>query len=330
MASYESFARVYDIFMSDTPYDEWCEYLHSLLLRYGVAEGLVLELGCGTGQMTERLAARGYDMIGVDNSLDMLEIAREKMTERQSGAGRDDEEHSDSAMRCEPEEKGRTLEQEMEPDILYLLQDMREFELYGTVRAVVSICDSMNYITEEEDLLQVFRLVNNYLDPGGVLIFDLNTLYKYEEILAENVFAENRDEGSFIWENWYDPETQINEYDLTLYIQSKSNGYRDHNEECDRSRGCGNGDVSNCAISNSASLCGSESSYERYEEVHYQKAYTIDCVRELLQKAGLHLEAVYDAFTLEQPRPESERVYFVAREEQKKQAAQKNGSHTLI
>ncbi|MCD8398963.1 MAG: class I SAM-dependent methyltransferase [Lachnospiraceae bacterium] len=275
MASYESFARVYDIFMSDTPYDEWCEYLHSLLLRYGVAEGLVLELGCGTGQMTGRLASLGYDMIGVDNSLDMLEIAREKMAERQSGAGRDDEEPSGSAP---------------EPDILYLLQDMREFELYGTVRAVVSICDSMNYITEEADLLQVFRLVNNYLDPGGVFIFDLNTLYKYEEILAENVFAENRDEGSFIWENWYDSETQINEYDLTLYIRSESNGFRD---------------------------C-SENSYERYEEVHYQKAYAIDRVSEMLKEAGLHLEAVYDAFTLDQPRPESERVYFVARETQKR------------
>jgi len=290
MASYESFARVYDIFMSDTPYDEWCEYLHSLLLRYGVAEGLVLELGCGTGQMTGRLASLGYDMIGVDNSLDMLEIAREKLAERQSGVRRDDEGISDPAMRCEPEEEGKITKQETEPDILYLLQDMREFELYGTVRAVVSICDSMNYITEEADLLQVFRLVNNYLDPGGVFIFDLNTLYKYEEILAENVFAENRDEGSFIWENWYDSETQINEYDLTLYIRSESNGFRD---------------------------C-SENSYERYEEVHYQKAYAIDRVSELLKEAGLHLEAVYDAFTLDQPRLESERVYFVARETQKR------------
>ncbi|MCD8336258.1 MAG: class I SAM-dependent methyltransferase, partial [Lachnospiraceae bacterium] len=142
MASYESFARVYDLFMSDTPYDEWCEYLHSLLLHYGVADGLVLELGCGTGQVTERLAAFGYDMIGVDNSIDMLEIAREKMTERQP--------EEDNAPR--PESGA---------DILYLLQDMREFELYGTVRAVVSICDSMNYITDEVDLLQVFRLVNN-------------------------------------------------------------------------------------------------------------------------------------------------------------------------
>ncbi|MCD7744734.1 MAG: class I SAM-dependent methyltransferase, partial [Lachnospiraceae bacterium] len=204
MASYENFARVYDLFMSDTPYDEWCGYLHGLLVKYGVADGLVLDLGCGTGAMTERLSRLGYDMIGVDNSVDMLEIAREN--------------HEEHRLPGSQNEMGGGSEQ----DVLYLLQDMRAFELYGTVRAVVSICDSMNYITEEEDLLQVFRLVNNYLDPGGVFIFDLNTEYKYRELLADHVFAENRDEGSFIWENWFDEETQINEYDLTLYIRRET------------------------------------------------------------------------------------------------------------
>ena len=147
MSSYENFARVYDLFMDNIPYEEWCGYLTGLLQEYGVTEGLVLELGCGTGNMTRLLANRGYDMIGVDNAPDMLEIAMEK---RQA--------------------EGQ--------DILYLFQDMREFELYGTVKAVVSLCDSMNYILEEEELLQVFRLVNNYLVPGGVFIFDLNTAYK--------------------------------------------------------------------------------------------------------------------------------------------------------
>ena len=159
MACYESFARVYDLFMDSIPYREWSAYVRGLLVEYGVEDGLVLELGCGTGSMTELLSAYGYDMIGIDNSVEMLEIAQEK-------------------------------KQESGHDILYLLQDMREFELYGTVKAVVSVCDSMNYITDEEDLLQVFRLVNNYLDPGGIFLFDLNTVYKYETLLAENTIAE--------------------------------------------------------------------------------------------------------------------------------------------
>ena len=127
MDAYTSFASVYDTFMDNIPYAEWADYLISLLKEYGIEDGLVLDLGCGTGNMTELLASRGYDMIGVDNAEEMLEIAMEK---------RADSEH----------------------DILYLLQDMREFELYGTVAAVVSLCDSMNYLTSEEDLLQVFNL----------------------------------------------------------------------------------------------------------------------------------------------------------------------------
>ena len=94
---------------------------------------------------------------------------------------------------------------------------MREFELYGTVAAVVSICDSMNYILEYGDLVQVFKLVNNYLDPGGVFIFDLNTPYKYRELLADHTFAEEREESSFIWENFYDGDEEINEYDPVSY-----------------------------------------------------------------------------------------------------------------
>ena len=193
MASYQSFAQVYDLFMDNIDYDGWSVYLISLLKEYGVDDGLVLELGCGTGSMTERLARAGYDMIGADLSADMLDIAMEKRAE--SGL-----------------------------DILYLLQDMREFELYGTVRAVVSVCDSMNYLLEEEDLLTVFRLVNNYLDPGGMFIFDLNTEKKYRD-MGETTIAENREEASFIWENYFDEEEKINEYDLTLFIRDEDGRY---------------------------------------------------------------------------------------------------------
>lgn len=248
MEAYTNFATVYDMFMDNVPYEEWGDYVHSLLKEYNINDGLVLDLGCGTGNITEILASKGYDMIGIDYSEDMLNIAQDKKIE--SGH-----------------------------DILYLNQDMREFELYGTVRAIVSICDSMNYITEKEDLLQVFELANNYVDQYGLFIFDMNTEYKYSQ-MGEDVIAENREEGSFIWENYYDTENKINEYDLTLYIK----------DEDDR--------------------------YDRYEETHIQRAYSIAEVKELLAQAGLKFLACYDAFTRNEPDDTSERVYFIATREE--------------
>ena len=250
MEAYTSFAAVYDTFMDNIPYEEWEKYLKSLLYEYGVREGLVLELGCGTGNMTEILAQSGYDMIGVDNAEEMLEIAIEKRMK--SGL-----------------------------DILYLQQDMREFELYGTVKAIVSVCDSVNYILEEEELEEVFRLVNNYLDPGGVFIFDFNTVYKYREILGDQTIAENREECSFIWDNYYYEEEKINEYELSLFIREEEDLYR------------------------------------RYQETHYQKAYELEIMKELLEKAGLEFVTAYEAFTEEAPSEMSERIYVVARECQK-------------
>lgn len=230
MDAYTGFAEVYDLFMDQVPYEKWSGRIIQILSAYGIRNGLVLDLGCGTGSMTELLAGAGYDMIGVDASEEMLELAYEKRAE--SGH-----------------------------DILYLLQDMREFELYGTVRAIVSVCDSLNYITEEEELLHVFRLVRNYLDPDGVFFFDMNTIYKYSEMLGETTIAENREEGSFIWENYYDPEEQLNQYDLTLYIR----------DEDDR--------------------------YTRFEETHIQKAYALERVLELLQQAGMKAEQIFDSDT---------------------------------
>lgn len=253
MDAYTGFAEVYDLFMDNIPYEEWCGYLAGLLNEYGVDSGLVLDLACGTGTLTRLLAGRGYDMIGVDASGDMLDIAMEKQAE--------------------------AANQETDiPQILYLQQDMREFELYGTVRAVVSICDSMNYLLEYDDLVQVLRLVNNYLDPGGIFIFDLNTPYKYREILGEQTIAENREEGSFIWENYYDEETQVNEYDLTLFVREEDGRYR------------------------------------KYEETHYQRSYELETVKQAAAEAGMEFAAAYDAFTHNAPSPESERIYIIVRE----------------
>lgn len=251
MEAYTGFAQVYDTFMDNVPYEEWADYYKEILREHGIMDGIVLDLGCGTGSMTELLAEQGYDMIGVDNSEEMLDLAMEK----RAASGQ---------------------------DILYLLQDMRKFELYGTVRAVISACDSVNYLTEPGDLVKVFSLVNNYLDPGGIFVFDLNTVYKYQEILGEQTIAEDREECSFIWDNFYDEEEMINEYDLTIFVQEDGELFR------------------------------------RYCETHYQRAYSLETVKTLIEKAGMEVLAIYDAFTYNKPKPDSERVYFVAREHGKK------------
>lgn len=260
MEAYGSFAEVYDLFMDNVPYDLWNERLLHILRENGICDGLVAELGCGTGKMTRRLAKAGYDMIGIDASPEMLAIAMETDGE-------------DTAPGIGP--------------ILYLNQDMREFELYGTVAAVISICDSMNYLTEEEDLRKVFSLVNNYLDPGGIFIFDLNTRYKYEQILGEQVIAENRPQGSFIWENHFDVGTGINQYDLTLYIRRENH------------------------------------MYERCEETHLQRCYETETIRKLVEAAGMRCEKILDAETMGSVTDSSERIYVVAREQGKQR--RKNG-----
>ena len=278
MEAYSSFAQVYDLFMDNVPYEEWSEYVIALLKEENVEDGLVLDLGCGTGKLTRLLAAAGYDMIGIDNSEEMLEIAREYEYGEMGEYAFDEPEDSEEDMQISEDGAEIVAGVEGRRKILYLLQDMREFELYGTVRAVISICDSMNYILEEEDLLQVFKLVNNYLDPGGIFIFDMNTRYKYAKMLGETTIAENREEGSFIWENYFDEEEDINQYDLTLFIK----------DDDDR--------------------------YSKYEETHYQRVYDLEVVMQLLEEAGMEFVAAYDAFTREPVREDSERIYILARE----------------
>ena len=268
MSAYEKFASVYDLFMEDVPYDDWCACIVRKLREAGITEGIVCELGCGTGNMTARLAKAGYDMIGIDASEDMLAEAQQKELYRK---------HPELAAEDAAADSGTAQTR----DILYLEQDMREFELYGTVRAVVSVCDSLNYITEEEDLLQVFRLVNNYLDPGGLFLFDVNTPARYEAI-GDATIAENRPEGSFIWENYYDPEERLNQYDLTLFLPEET--------------------------------AGAAPVYRKYEEIHLERAYDEKTICRLLEKAGLKLLAVTEAYTDGPVNNATERLLYVAQE----------------
>ena len=248
MEAYTGFASVYDRFMEDVPYELWCAMIVKELHRASITDGLILDLGCGTGTLTGMLAEAGYDMIGVDGSGEMLAEAREK---------------SDGM------------------DILYLCQDMREFELYGTVRAVVSTCDTMNYLLTPEDFIQTVRLVNNYLDPGGLFIFDLNTIYKFREIMGNTTIAESDEDAAFIWDNFFDEDTGRNEYDLTLFIRRE------------------------------------DGLFERQIEVHEEQGYAPEEVKGFLTAGGMEFVCAFDVDTGGEPTDTSEKIFFIAREKGK-------------
>lgn len=248
---YSGFAHIYDALMDDVPYGRWADYYHELFRRFGCNTRLGLDLGCGTGNMTMELARRGTEMIGVDLSADMLAVAGEKA-------------------------KAQGL------DILYLNQDMTEFELYGTVDFVVSSLDCVNYITNKNALKKVFRLVNNYLDPGGLFIFDINTEYKLSSVLGSNAFVSDGEEIFWAWQNCYDKKSRLCDFYLTFFEKEGE-------------------------------------SYRRFDEVHTERAYSARELTALLEQAGLKVEGVFHDLTFQKPKENSQRLFFVAREQGKRE-----------
>ena len=246
MSAYGNLAEVYDEFMDEVPYEKWSEQVIQWLREYQIMNGVVLDLGCGTGSMTELLAKARYEMMGIDISEDMLAVAQNK----------------------------RYVS---DYDILYLQQDMRELELHGNVKAVISACDAVNYILEPDELCRVFERVNQYLEPKGIFIFDFNTTYKYREIMGQQIFAEDTNVGSYVWDNDYDEETGINEYQLTFFVKENE-------------------------------------LYRKYQEIHYQRGYALEEMKELLKKSGLEFLGAYDDYSNEEISQASERICIIARE----------------
>ena len=244
---YNHFAYLYDELINDVNYEEWLSYYFKIFQRYGLKPRLGLDLGCGTGNLTTLFADKGIEMTGIDLSEDMLMVAREKA-------------------------EGR--------DILYLNQDMREFELYGTVDFIVSSLDCVNYITDKRDLLKVMKLVNNYLDPGGLFIFDINTPYKLENIIGNNTFILENDDVFCSWQNEYDKKRKICDFYLTFF-------------------------------------CEDNGVYQRFDEEHSERAYSIEEIKALIENAGMRLLNVYHSLSFKSPDAKSERVFFVAQEQGK-------------
>ena len=194
MDAYSKFAQVYDELMEDVPYEEISQIIDSKIKKYGVGNNIVLDLACGTGTLTKHLSDKGYEMIGADMSAEMLQIAQEK-----------------------------------NPGVLFLNQPMEDFELYGTVGAIVCSLDSVNYLLDDESLYETFRLCNNYLEPDGLLIFDINTEYKFKNILADNIFTFDNDRIFYTWENNYCEEEKLCDFYLTFFVKggrvSKTSGF---------------------------------------------------------------------------------------------------------
>jgi len=249
MESYTDFAYLYDTFMEDVPYEEWADLLSSLFKAYGTNIHTVCDMGCGTGTLTMMMSERGYSLVGVDLSPDMLSVAADKLGE-------------DSSL-----------------DIMYVCQDMTELALLEPVDAVYSVCDSVNYLITDEDMNSCFSSVYDNLNKGGLFIFDFNTIYKYETVIGDTTIAENREDESFIWENYYSPEDHINEYDVTFFVRESD----------------------------------SEDIFRRFTETHMQRGYELSEMKAFAERAGFKFVAAIDEATHKEVDATSERIYLILR-----------------
>lgn len=198
MSRYGSFAEYYDSLTSNVDYRKTAEYVSDILNENRINKGILLDLACGTGTMSLILAQKGYDVIGVDNSPEMLGEAREKALE----AGE---------------------------DILFLCQDMCSIDLYGTVDCTVCLLDSLNHLESKEELLEAFKRVSLFTVPGGLFVFDVNTEYKHKHVLGDNTFVYDNDDVYCVWQNEYDDESKTVEIFLDFF-QEENGLYRRSSE----------------------------------------------------------------------------------------------------
>lgn len=193
MSNYGDFACVYDLLTSEIDYGKRAEYFDQVILRHGGFHGILLDLGCGTGKLSEELSKLGYDVVGVDNSEEMLSAALEKKL--QSGR-----------------------------DIIYLNQDMTELDLYGTVDAAVSALDSLNHLVDYEDFCTALQKVSLFLHPDGIFVFDVNTCYKHREVLSDNTFVYDYGDVYCAWQNNYGANDVV-QMDLDIFVSEDGENY---------------------------------------------------------------------------------------------------------
>lgn len=198
--TYERFAYVYDELMKDAPYEKWLMILTAKLEQYGIGGRKVLDLACGTGEMTVELAQHGFDVTGVDLSDEMLLVANEKAVK-------------------------------LGLSIPLFQQNMAELEGLGQFDCVTIFCDSLNYLRDEEDIVKTFSRVHEHLKDGGLFLFDVHSIYKMEEIFRDNTFAVNGEEVSYIWDCFPGEEPYSVEHDLSFFVRDDESGLYDRFDE---------------------------------------------------------------------------------------------------
>ncbi len=245
--SYSSFAGVYDELTLNVDYKKRAEYISGILKENGIFDGLLLDLACGTGSLSVELSKLGYEVIGTDFSADMLMEAQNKAYEE-------------------------------EQSIMFLCQRMEETDLYGTVRAIVCSLDSINHLPDKASLLKTFSVLKNFIDDGGIMIFDVNTLYKHQEILGNNTFVYDEKNVYCVWQNRLLKDNKTVNINLDFFVK--------------------NGD-----------------SYERFNENFNETVFSHEELLSAFEKGNFKLLSVYDDITKNEPDSKSERLYYVIKRE---------------
>lgn len=246
MSGYGFFSSVYDTLTENVNYAARADYIADLLADNGIKGGILLDLACGTGTLGIEMSKKGFEVIGVDASADMLSVAMNNAYEA-------------------------------DRNILFLCQPMQQLDLYGTINAAICTLDSINHLTDPDDVQATFDKVSLFTEPGGVFVFDVNTVYKHREILADNTFVYDMDDVYCVWQNSLDSATDTVQIDLDIF------------EQVD------------------------DGIYERMQESFCERAYALPLLKEMLGKAGFETVAVYDELSREEPKENSERLFIVAR-----------------
>lgn len=246
MAGYELFSNVYDTLTENVNYAARADYIADLLAEHGITGGILLDLACGTGTLSIEMAKKGFEVIGVDASADMLSAAMNNAYES-------------------------------DENVMFLCQTMQQLDLYGTINAAICTLDSINHLTDPADVQLAFDKVSLFTEQDGIFIFDINTVYKHREILADNTFVYDLDEVYCVWQNTLDADTDTVQIDLDIFEMLE------------------------------------DGAYTRTQESFCERAYPLDEIKAMLTKAGFETLKVYDELTKDEPKEDSERLFIIAR-----------------